>query len=202
MNGLFRPYASRYYRSDIQGIRAVGALLILAYHIWGKSVSGGVDVFFVVSGFLMTSLLLRRCAESGAIAPLQFWSGIVRRVAPSAYLVLLGTLVCGYFFLPPQFWLVTVNELLFSAAHLENFQLMRLSVDYLANDQPASPYQQFWALSVQVQFYFLLPLIIGLGLFFSRRRKSLVPLIVTVAVFLLASFAYSLVATGQQAVSA
>lgn len=199
---LFQPYASRYYRSDIQGIRAIGALLILAYHIWGQSVSGGVDVFFVVSGFLMTSVLLRRCAEGGGLAPLQFWAGIVRRVAPSAYLVLLGTLVFGYFFLPPQLWLVTINEMLFSAAHLENFQLMRLSVDYLAKDQPASPYQQFWALSVQVQFYVLLPLIVGLGLFLARKRRSLLPLLATVLAFLLASFAYSLVATYQQPTTA
>lgn len=202
MEASFRPYATKYYRRDIQGIRAIGALLILVYHIWGESVSGGVDVFFVVSGFLMCSVLLRRYAEKGQLAPLQFWAGIVTRVAPSAYLVLLASLVLGYFFLPPQFWLVTINELLFSAAHLENFQLMRLSVDYLAKDQPASPFQQFWALSIQVQFYFLLPLILGLGLWLSKKRKTLLPLAATVAIFALASFAYSLVTTSQEPNSA
>jgi peptidoglycan/LPS O-acetylase OafA/YrhL len=197
VSGLWQLYARKTYRSDIQGIRAVSAILILAYHIWGGKVSGGVDVFFVVSGFLMTTVLLRRVAEEGHIVPLTFWAGIIRRIAPSAYAVLLGTFVLGFFFLPPQFWLVTINELLFAAAHLENFQLMRLSVDYLAKDNPASPFQQFWALSVQVQFYFLLPLIIGAGLFLSKKRGTLRPMAATVAAFCFASFLYSLFITSQ-----
>lgn len=202
MENLFGPYATSRYRYDIQGIRAIGAILILVYHIWADKVSGGVDVFFVVSGFLMTGLLLRQQAREGKIRPFHFWGGIIKRVAPTAYLVLLVTLILGYFFLPPLFWRVSLNDLLFSAAHVQNFQLMRWSVDYLAQENPASPFQQFWALSVQVQFYFLLPLLLVPAIFFSRKQQSLLPLLAIVALPLLASFAYSLVSTNDNPITA
>lgn len=63
MNEVFKPYAESYYRRDIQGVRAIGAILIIIYHIWVQKVSGGVDVFFVMSGYLMASLLLREYAK-------------------------------------------------------------------------------------------------------------------------------------------
>ncbi|MGQ9425256.1 acyltransferase family protein [Gilvimarinus sp. F26214L] len=197
MKKLFAPYAEAIYRQDIQGIRAIGAILILIYHIWVGKVSGGVDVFFVVSGFLMTGLLLRQCAREGRLRPFLFWGNIVKRVSPSAYLVLFATLILGYFFLPPSFWRVSLNDLFFSALHIENFQLLRLSVDYLARENPASPFQQYWALSMQMQFYFVLPLLLGAGLLLARRAGSLRPLIGLLGAVLLLSFAWSLLATGR-----
>jgi peptidoglycan/LPS O-acetylase OafA/YrhL len=195
MKEIFEPYANRCYRYDVQGIRAIGAIIILVYHIWMNKVSGGVDVFFVLSGFLMTGLLLRQYAREQRLRPFEFWGGIVKRIAPSAYLVLLATLIFGYFFLPPLFWRVSLNDLLFSAAHLQNFQLMRLSVDYLGAESPASPFQQFWALSMQVQFYFLLPILLACGIWFARRQRSLLPLIGLVTLLFLLSLGYSLVIT-------
>ncbi|EWH01123.1 hypothetical protein Q427_15375 [Halomonas sp. BC04] len=127
-----------------------------------------MDVFFVVSGFLMTSLILKQYVTEGEIRPFQFWGRIIKRISPSAYVVLLSTMVMAYFFLPSPFWLEFINEVIASAVHLENFQLIRKSVDYLAADTPASPVQQFWALSIQIQFYALIPFLIGFGVYLSR----------------------------------
>ncbi|MEB8325974.1 acyltransferase [Dietzia kunjamensis] len=96
-----KRYHEAFYRPDIQGIRAISALLIMIYHIWLNRVSGGVDVFFVVSGFLMTTILLRGAAASGKVSLIAFWKRIVLRVFPSAYLVLVATLVLSLLFVPP-----------------------------------------------------------------------------------------------------
>lgn len=197
MKQLFEPYGPRRYREDIQGIRAIGAALILVYHIWFHKVSGGVDIFFVVSGFLMTTLLLRHYVAEGRLRPFHFWANIVKRIAPSAYLVLMATMIFGYFFLPPLFWRVSLNDLLFSAAHLQNLQLLRLSVDYLATDVPASPFQQFWALSMQVQFYFVLPFLLSLGITWSRILQSRAPLLIIVGGVMLLSLIYSIIITAR-----
>jgi peptidoglycan/LPS O-acetylase OafA/YrhL len=202
MNQIFSPYAEGTYRADIQGIRAIGAVLIMVYHIWVHRISGGVDVFFVVSGFLMTGVLLRQYAREGRISPLQFWGNIIKRVAPSAYLVLLATLGLGYFFIPSPFWRSSIREVLFSSLHLENLQLMKLAVDYLAGGSPPSAVQQFWALSVQIQFYILLPLVLMAALPLARKKGSLSPLVISFAAVLLGSFAYSVVSTLSNPVTA
>src|SRR5690554_1768567 len=97
---LLRPYQDNRFRDDVQGMRALGALLILIFHLWVHKVSGGVDVFFVVSGYLMAGLLLRQAANGGRLRPIEFWAGVVKRVAPAAYLVLLCTLLFGYLYVP------------------------------------------------------------------------------------------------------
>ncbi|MFS8149690.1 acyltransferase [Halomonas profundus] len=196
MNKTFDVYTlDNKYRKDIQGVRAIGAMLVLVFHIWFQKVSGGVDVFFVVSGFLMTGMLLRQYARDGNIKPFHFWGGIIKRVAPSAYVVLLTTFILSYFFVPPVYWVATIHEFIFSAGHLENLLLIRREVDYLQIGDPASPFQQYWALSIQVQFYAFLPLLIGPLLYISNKMKSLIPLMLGVSIVFFISFFYSLVST-------
>ncbi|HEY6612166.1 MAG TPA: acyltransferase, partial [Pseudomonas sp.] len=160
------------YRDDIQGVRAIGAILIALYHIWIHKVSGGVDVFFVMSGFLMTGVLIRQLESTNRIQPFVFWGNLVKRIAPSACTVLLATLLLGYFFVPEPLWTQFIKEVTYSAIQVENIGLMRNSVDYLARELPPSPVQQFWALSIQVQFYVFLPLILTLVLGLSKRPSS------------------------------
>ena len=157
------------YRDDIQGIRAIGAILILVYHIWVHKVSGGVDVFFVVSGYLMTNQLFKKVSRDGKIGPVSFLAGIAGRVSPSAYTVLISTLILAVFFLPPPYWRLALNDYLASALQVQNLQLIRVGADYLDRDSPLSPFQQFWALSIQVQFYLILPLVV----FIAHRASSL-----------------------------
>ena len=188
---MFNKYCTSEYRKDIQGLRAVGAIMIMIFHIWLNKVSGGVDVFFVVSGFLMSYILLKGYFEYGIINPLPFWGGIIKRVAPSAYIVLLVTLIAIYFISLPSSLNVIINEVIASALHIENIQLMRKSVDYLASNEPSSPVQQFWALSIQVQFYLVLPLILIPLAYLSHIKKSSVPLFLGVIAIILISFIYA-----------
>lgn len=199
---IFNPYSTKGYRQDIQGIRALGALLIMVYHIWLGKVSGGVDIFFVISGYFMGLTILSRLAKDGRIVPLDFWGNILKRIAPSAYTVLLATLVFAYFFIPETQWVRLVNETIASAFHLENLLLMQTSVDYFARNEPASAVQQFWALSIQMQFYLLLPFIFLIGATLARWRNSLKPLVILFGGLVAVSFVYSVVATYQSPASA
>lgn len=195
-------YGSSSYRKDVQGLRALGAILIMVFHIWFNKVSGGVDVFIVVSGFLMTSLFIKGWLASGSKSIFEFWSKIIIRIAPSAYTVLLITVAVGYFILPPSTISAFINEAIAAILHLENLMLIRRSVDYLASGISPSPIQQFWALSVQVQFYAILPfLLIPLALF-SHFKKNPAPMIFGLSILLAISFIYAVYKVNQDPDSA
>jgi peptidoglycan/LPS O-acetylase OafA/YrhL len=185
-------YRNISYRYDIQGVRAIGAILIMFYHIWFNKVSGGVDVFFVVSGYFMSGMLVKSYLKNGKIKPFEFWGRIIRRVSPLAYTVIAATLILGYFFMPPYLWRGSINEVLTSALHFENWQLIRVGTDYLASSNPPSPLQQFWALSLQIQFYFILPFVLSLGVFLSRLFGSYKAIFIVVALVIVASFGFSI----------
>lgn len=191
------------YRHDIQGIRAISAIMIAVYHIWLNKVSGGVDVFFVISGFLMTGVLLRQIHQHDQIRPLLFWGNLIKRIAPGACTVLLATMLVGYFIVPEPLWSQLIRETLFSALNLENIALMHSSVDYLARELPPSPVQQFWALSTQVQFYVLLPAVLMLAYWVGRKcgATSRTPLLLAVGLTITASLAYSVLETAREPVS-
>ena len=188
---VFDKYIRSEYRNDIQGLRAIGALIIMVFHIWFNKVSGGVDVFFVISGFLMTSILLKGFFSNNVMNPLPFWGGIIKRVAPSAYVVLGATLIASYFITSPVLIGVVIKEIIASALHVENLALIIRSVDYLAADSPSSPVQQFWALSIQIQFYVVLPLVLIPLAYISKKKGSSLPLFVGVILIIFASFAYA-----------
>ena len=159
------------YRPEIQGIRAVAALLVAAYHIWFNRVSGAVDVFFVVSSFLVFTSLLNAAERQGAVRPLAFWGRLVKRLLPAAYIVIVAIVVAAVWLLPAVRWPMTIREALASTLYFENWQLASMSVDYLARETPPSPFQHFWALSVQGQFYVLAPLLFVLLIALQRRFK-------------------------------
>ncbi|WP_201529609.1 acyltransferase family protein [Psychrobacter frigidicola] len=190
---MFDKYILSGYRNDIQGLRAIGALIIMVFHIWVHKVSGGVDVFFVISGFLMSSIILKSFFVHNIINPFPFWGGIIKRVAPSAYVVLGTTLIASYLIISPVFIAGVVNEIIASALHVENLQLMRQSVDYLASDGLPSPVQQFWALSIQIQFYIILPLVLIPLAYISKRKKTSLPLFLGVALIIFLSFSYAVI---------
>ena len=197
MEDNFRHYSARRHRSDIQGIRAIGAILIMVYHIWLNKVSGGVDVFFVISGFFMGGVLLRQLAVDGKIKPFVFWGSIIKRVAPAAYTVLVVTLLLGYLFIPATLWENLVNGVVFSALHLENLHLMRTAVDYLARTEPPTAVQQFWALSIQFQFYAVLPFLFMVAGAIAMRLRSIYPVVLVLGGVLLWSFYYSVMVTAE-----
>lgn len=194
---------SQSYRNDIQGIRAIGAILICVYHIWLNKVSGGVDVFFVVSGFLMTSMLWKELSTERTIRPLNFWWKIFCRIAPTAYFVLCITAIFVFVFSSPIFWRDYFTGLFYSALHVQNFELINTATSYLSADIPPSPFQQFWALSVQMQFYLLLPAIFFIPAYFiTNKEMQLRVLIVIMFCFMTASLSYSAIATAHNPTSA
>lgn len=159
---------NRVFRPEIEGIRAVAAILVAVYHIWFGTVSGGVDVFFVISGFLITTTLLTGFERNGQIGIIEYLMRLVRRLFPMAFLVLTVTGIMSFLFLPEIRWVQTLQELTASALYTENWLLAINSVDYLAQNHEASPVQHFWALSMQGQFYILWPFILIVALWIAR----------------------------------
>lgn len=157
------------FRGDIEGLRALAALLVAIFHIWMNKVSGGVDVFFVVSGYLITLSLLRQCERQGRVRPLIFWAGLARRLLPAALLVIAAVLLGTWLLLPRSLWMSAMKESLAAMFYMENWLLALNSVDYLARDNLPSPVQHYWALSAQGQFYALWPFVIMLALYLSSR---------------------------------
>ncbi len=179
-------------------MRTVGALLVACFHIWGGRVSGGVDVFFVVSGFLITGSLARELHSTQTIDVIAFWGRIAKRVAPMAYVILGLTLLASLLWLPQSRQEGFLAETIFSALYLENVKLMHNAVDYLAREEAPSPVQQFWALSVQVQFYAVWPfLLLATAATARRLRLGASSVIGTLSLVLLASLAYSVIVTVQ-----
>lgn len=185
-------YKKSSYRYDVQGVRAVGALLIMIYHIWIGKVSGGVDVFFVVSGYFMAGMLTRSYLKNERVRPFEFWGRIIRRIAPLAYTVIAFTLILGYFFMPANFWRHDMQGVIASIVHLENWYLIFRNADYLASSNPPSPVQQFWALSLQIQFYLVLPLVFYVGVVLSKVFNSYKALFYFTCTLIIISFFYSL----------
>ena len=155
---MFTP--AKEFRPDIQGMRAIGALLVMIFHIWIPKVSGGVDVFFVISGFLMTQVFIGMLHDKG-FKPFQFWTNVIGRIAPMAYLVMAATAIASYGLMSPVDWKDTLAHFWHAALQLENWNLIGEQVGYLQRDRSLSPFQQYWALSLQVQFYIVLPFFLG-----------------------------------------
>jgi len=166
-----RTASGAVFRPEIEGLRAVAAALVAIFHIWLGRVSGGVDVFFVVSGFLITTVLLGQVERNGTPQLAQFWARLVNRLLPAALIVLLAVIVASVLLLPESRWKETIREVAASAAYVENWLLAYNSIDYLAQDGPVSPVQHFWALATQGQFYLVWPLLfVAIG-FIARRFK-------------------------------
>ncbi len=175
--------------------------MVLAFHAGLPFVPGGfagVDVFFVISGFLITGLLVREVERSGRISLLRFYARRAKRLLPAASLVLVVTGVLSWAFVPTVRWAEIGGDLVASAAYVVNWRLAGRSVDYLAEDSVASPVQHYWSLAVEEQFYIVWPLLIVLGArlvhrYRLRTRPVLGSLLVLVV---LASLWWSVVATG------
>lgn len=155
------------FRADIQGLRALAVGLVVANHLWPARLSGGyvgVDVFFVVSGFLITSHLTKELRETGRIRLAGFYARRVRRLLPAAFLVLVASTAATLVILPFSRWAATAREVVASVFYVENWALAAKSVDYSASLQSATVAQHFWSLAVEEQFYLVWPLLL-LGLF-------------------------------------
>ena len=162
-------------RGDIEGLRAIAVLWVLFYHLGLPGFSGGfsgVDVFFVISGFLITSQLLVQVRQGSAPKLLPFYANRVRRLVPAATLVLVFTAVAGWLILPASQWRDLGQDILGSAFYVINWSLAARSIDYLAADAVASPVQHYWSLAVEEQFYLVWPLLVIGCVLLARLLKA------------------------------
>ena len=161
--------APKRFRADIEGVRAVAALLVAIYHIWLGRVSGGVDVFFVIAGFLITGSLLRGMQRTGRVDVGRFLGRLAIRLLPNALTVLITVGVATVLLFPLSRQQAVMREITASALYVENWQLIANSVDYLARDAEDSPVQHFWAMSIQGQFYLIWVALALISLVGARR---------------------------------
>lgn len=143
-------------------MRALAVGMVVLYHLYPALLPGGfagVDVFFVISGFLITGHLLREYRKTGRVGLLDFWGRRAKRLVPAAALVLTVTWVASRFLLPATRLADTAAQIRASALYYQNWQLAWNAVDYLKSDNAATPVQHFWSLSVEEQFYLGWPLL-------------------------------------------
>jgi len=183
-------------RLDIQGLRAVAVSLVVLGHAGVRGFAGGyvgVDVFFVISGFLITSLLVRELATKNGISIRRFYARRALRLLPASTLVVLVTLAGSWLFLSRVRFEEYAGDALSSALYAVNLRLAAGGTDYLAEGSPPSPFQHFWSLAVEEQFYLLWPLLLLVSWRLARRRRGLVA--APLAVLCLLSFGLSVTVT-------
>lgn len=166
------PRWSLRYLPEIDGLRGVAIALVIVYHLWFRRVSGGVDVFLFLSGFLITGSLLRAVEQHGRIRFASFYARIVRRIFPPALTVLLGVAVATLVWLPQTRWRDTLADITASALYVVNWHLAGNSVDYLATRDSASPVQHYWSLAIQGQFYLIWPLLMTAAALLATRLAA------------------------------
>ncbi|MFW6640085.1 acyltransferase family protein [Nocardiopsis algeriensis] len=185
---------ARARRPDIEGLRAVAVLLVAVYHIWFGKVSGGVDVFLLLTGFLITGSLVRAMERDGRIAFGAFLARLVKRLFPAGAVVLAAILVGAYLFLPRSRWTDIIADVQAAALYHANWHLAGNAVDYMARDSASSPVQHFWSLAIQGQFYLLWPVLITIAALLAARLGQGVrtAALTAVATVFAVSFGYSL----------
>ncbi|WP_431968658.1 acyltransferase family protein [Actinacidiphila sp. bgisy160] len=191
------PGAGARLRQDIQGLRALAVVLVVLSHAGVGRLAGGyigVDVFFVISGFLITSLLSRELARTGRVSLRRFYARRALRLLPASTAVGLVTLCGAWLFLSKVRFHAYVADALSSTFYVVNLRLAGAGTDYLQAGSPPSPFQHYWSLAVEEQFYLLWPLLLWASWRLARRRAGLVA--APLAVLCLVSFLLNLSVTG------
>ncbi len=195
-----------HFLPHLQGLRAIAVLLVVIYHFWPGRLQGGyvgVDVFFVISGFLITSQLARELERSGRIRLPNFYARRVRRLLPASVLVLVFSALATLFLLPLSSLATNLREIRAATFYIENWALVQGSVDYLGSSNEASLVQHYWSLSLEEQFYLMWPLVLigatALGVWLARRRGADASrwkaLVIVVAAASIVSFVFSVLYT-------
>ncbi len=198
------------FRPDIQGLRGIAVLIVALCHAGVPGMNGGyvgVDVFFVISGFLITGWLLGRALESGRVPFGDFYASRARRILPAAVLTLILTCAASVAFLNPVRAASALHDAVWAAFFSANIHFAGVGTDYFAQDDPPSPFQHFWTLAVEEQFYVVWPLLLAAALLALRMRRrgggaSRGGLAGVVALGVGASLAWSIYITGTNPSSA
>lgn len=186
--------ADRKFRPEVQGLRALAVLMVVTYHIWFDRVSGGVDIFLLISAFLLTLSFTRKAEGGRSLGIVKYWLHTFRRLLPAVVVVITGTLVATYYFVPRVRWETILEQAWSAMFYWQNWKLASDSVDYYAENSGASPFQHFWSLSVQGQIFILWPLLFllayGVAKLFKVRFRTVA--IVVFGLIFAGSLAFSI----------
>jgi peptidoglycan/LPS O-acetylase OafA/YrhL len=206
------PAEQNTFRADIEGLRAVAVVAVVLFHASVPGLGGGyvgVDVFFVISGFLITGLLWREVSTSGSVRLRSFYGARARRLLPASAAVGIVTMIGATFLLPPLQAPTVLSDGIWSALYISNYRFMFEGVNYFsaANHLTPSPFLHYWSLGVEEQFYLVwAPLILAVAWLMRlarRARKSPKfavpqtqrPYVVALALVAILSFGFSFVLT-------
>ncbi|QYJ02549.1 acyltransferase [Nocardioides panacisoli] len=171
-----RPRAAKVkFRGDIQGMRALAVLLIIAYHAGLDLYPGGfvtLDIFFVISGFLITFLLLKEINRTGTLSLSTFYQRRARRILPAATVTALVTLAATWFWLNLIAAEEAAYDAVWAAMFAANIRFATENTDYFAQGEAPSPFQHYWSLSVEEQFYVFLPLLLLACVAYAAKRAA------------------------------
>ncbi|MDQ1494887.1 MAG: hypothetical protein QOG69_1370, partial [Actinomycetota bacterium] len=161
-------------RRDIEGLRAVAVIVVVLYHaklgVHGGYV--GVDVFFVISGFLITRQLLGEVGRSGTLSLSRFYARRIKRLLPASATVVVATLIGSLLWISPLRLGNIVRDAVATSFYAINYRLAVQGTDYLASTAPPSPLQHYWSLAVEEQYYLVWPvLLLVLTTLWARRRR-------------------------------
>ena len=160
-------------RGDIQGLRAVAVGTVVLSHAGMAGLAGGyvgVDVFFVISGFLITGILVREVGRTGGVSVLDFYARRARRILPAASVTLLGITIWSWLAFGYVRLTQVLHDIVWASLFGANIDFARSETDYFAQDTFLSPVQHFWSLAVEEQFYLLWPALIAVVALLGRGR--------------------------------
>ena len=177
---------------QIQALRALAALLVLVYHAkWLDGGYIGVDIFYVISGFLITGILIRELDSKNTISLIAFYARRTKRLLPASFLVIFATGIAGYIFLPASMRESFGRDIIAASTYISNFLFALWENDYQNLNSTPSPFIHFWSLAVEEQFYLFWPFFILVLFRVGKRRAVFLGIVATLA----SSFIFSLYLT-------
>ncbi|MET3590650.1 peptidoglycan/LPS O-acetylase OafA/YrhL [Mesorhizobium shonense] len=165
------------FRPDIEGLRALAVAGVVAFHFGLTALPGGfagVDIFFVISGYLITRHLTTEISVTGRLDLLRFYARRARRLLPAALFVIAATLAAGAVILSPEEQALYSKGAMWASAYIINLWLIRWSFDYFANDAANNPFIHYWSLSVEEQFYLAWPALLMLAAWLKPGKRTIV----------------------------
>ncbi|MEV8181626.1 acyltransferase family protein [Specibacter sp. NPDC078692] len=165
---------ARNKRLDLQGLRTLAVGLVIVYHLFPGKLSGGfigVDIFLVISGYLIVGSLVRELANTGTVKLATFYARRIRRLLPASTVVLLSVMVASVLVLPQSRWQEVARDVVASALQIQNWNQAFGSTSYESAGELVSPVQHFWSLAVEEQFYLIIPLMLLLAVLCGRKVR-------------------------------
>lgn len=185
LRSIGKPVIREGHRSDIEGLRAISILLVVAYHSGFSLFSGGfigVDVFFVISGYVITATIVKEIEKTGTFSFVSFYSRRAKRLLPAAVLMTAGTVIFSFAFLSPLATKEITKSAIAALSFTSNMWFAVLSSNYFGPNTAENPLIHTWTLSVEEQFYLFWPLLIFFSIKFLAKKRHHISLIITVSI--------------------